>query len=420
MPAHSVAPALPRLERSVKKLLTDKGLKALKSAPTGERYMLWDAVVPSFGVRITDKGHISFVIQRRLDGRMLRRTLGDYPLLSLENARILAREALENITRGVDPKARQETLRRAKEEARQNNFEFAEQFIFRHVSKLKTGKLTEQVIRKHLISRFGKKPLADITRRNVIELLDDLPRPTARRMFVHLSQIFHWAMSRDIVQASPCERIKITEIVGPRAIRQRILTDSEIRVFWDGAGELGYPLTPYVRLLLLTAQRRSEVAGISWPEIDLSKKLWTIPPERMKSGSAHVVPLAPEALKIIESLPCFNRGPYLFSSSGGETPITGFANIKNRLDQCCDLKDFRLHDLRRTARTHFSMIPVSDLVRELAIAHAKPGLHRVYDQYAYVNERRFLLEQWEARCAALLNTALQRIPLRLPAGVSST
>jgi len=387
----------------LKKILTDRALKALKPALKGSRYTVWDGIIPSFGVRVTDKGHISFVIQRRLNGRMLRRTLGDYPALSLEKARQRARDALDDITDGHDPKARQEALRRAAERSARSTFgSAAEGFIKRHVPRLRTARQTEQIIRKHLMPRFADLSVTEITRRDLVAFLDELPSPTARRLFVYLRQIFDWAISRDLTDTSPCHRIKIGEIVGPRPIRQRILTDTEIRAFWSGAGELGYPLTPYNRLLLLTAQRRSEVAAISWSEIDLTKKLWTIPPTRMKTASVHVVPLAPRALKIIESIPRFNRGPYLFSTSGGEKPISGFANAKDRIAKLSGLSDFRFHDLRRTARTHFSMIPVGDMVRELAIAHAKPGLHRVYDQYAYVDERRFLFEQWEAKLAQIL------------------
>jgi len=390
----------------MKKILTDRGLKTLASAPPGKRYMLWDAVVPSFGVRVTDRARITFVVMRRLDVKILRRTLGAFPAMSLEKARRQARAFLEDIAGGVDPLVRKEEESRARVRARESSFSsIAEEFIRRHVARLRTAKATEQVIRKHLIGRFGHRSIAEITRRDVLGFLDDLEDhpPTARRTFVHLAQIFDWAIGREIVSASPCERIKIGSITGPRVIRRRILTDDEIQIFWRATATLGYPLMPFLRLLLLTAQRRSEVAEMSWPEIDIRKKLWTIPPERMKTGAIHVVPLAPGAIKIIEALPRFNAGRFMLSTTAGEKAISGFANVKTRVDRAAQFSDFRLHDLRRTARTHFSTIAVDDIVREMAISHTKPGLHQVYDQHSYLDERRCLFEQWEQRLEKILD-----------------
>jgi integrase len=169
------------------------------------------------------------------------------------------------------------------------------------------------------------------------------------------------------------------------------------------------------RLLALTGQRKSEVGEASWPEFDLHKALWVIPAERMKADAPHVVPLTDEAIEILKGLPKFEQGQFLFSTTFGKIPVSGFSKAKNRMDGLMrealravamergedagkvKLENWRLHDVRRTVRTQLSSLPVTDLVRELVIAHAKPGLHRVYDQYAYLDEKRRALELWAQR-----------------------
>ena len=179
------------------------------------------------------------------------------------------------------------------------------------------------------------------------------------------------------------------------------------------------PSAPLVRMLLLTGQRKSEVAEARWREFDLDKKLWSIPIARMKGKAAHVVPLTDDVIAILRSLPRFARGDYLFSTRFGASPTNGFSKYKARLDRRMllswralgriagvdrnTLKPYVLHDIRRTMRTHLSALPVPDLVRELVIGHTKPGLHKVYDQHAYLDEKRHALELWAKRLARSSN-----------------
>jgi integrase len=172
---------------------------------------------------------------------------------------------------------------------------------------------------------------------------------------------------------------------------------------------------------MLTGQRRSEVAEARWAEFDLAKKLWALPAERMKASAAHVVPLSDDVLAILQSLPKFERGDYAFSMTFGAKPVNGFDKAKKRLDAEMlrmlredDPKatppDFVVHDLRRTVRTGLSAIPnISDLVRELVIGHTKPGLHKVYDQYAYLEEKRFALTAWSARLRSIIEPAAPNV-----------
>jgi integrase len=146
------------------------------------------------------------------------------------------------------------------------------------------------------------------------------------------------------------------------------------------------------------------VAEARWSEFDLVKKQWAIPRERMKADAAHVVPLTDEVMAILKSLPRFQRGEYLFSTTFGKSAVNGFSKAKVALDKAmaaelgvAKVEPFVIHDIRRTMRTGLSALPVPDLVRELVIGHAKPGLHKVYDQHAYLNEKRQALELWAGR-----------------------
>jgi integrase len=195
---------------------------------------------------------------------------------------------------------------------------------------------------------------------------------------------------------------------------------NELRLMWNAADAMGYPYGPLFRLLALTGQRKSEVAEARWSEFDLKVKLWTIPAERMKADAAHAVPLSDDVIALLKSLPRFHHGDHLFSTTFGKKAVNGFSKAKGRVDELMlvearalakchgddpakvKLDEWRIHDIRRTMRTGLSALPVSDMVRELVIGHTRAGLHKVYDQYAYLDEKRQALELWAARLRSIV------------------
>jgi integrase len=203
---------------------------------------------------------------------------------------------------------------------------------------------------------------------------------------------------------SPCVGIKRSEILGSREARQRVLNDTEIRAVWNATEGLGYPLSPFVRLLLLTGQRLRECAEMQWPEVDFDKAIWVVPSERMKGDTAHEVPLAPIAVEILKGLPRWS-GPYVLSTTGGTRPISGFSKFKVRLDAAMPkpITGWRFHDLRRSMRTALSGLPIPNNVAELCIAHAQHGLHKVYDQHRYEDKKRRAFELWADRLRSIVN-----------------
>jgi len=453
-----------------KKNLTDRFIQSRKAAPKGKRQDYADAIVPGLALRVTDSGHKSFVLVARYPSNPTnptRRALGDYGAISLDQARERARGWLELIGRGVDPKV-QEARERALQARRQTNSfaAVAAAFLERHVkgpayvelerlaserrridptltddaafalvcadpksralvAKSKQEGIVkkdeaERTVNNEFVSRWGARPVTEIMPEEVAAAIRAIVKRgapyQAHNAFGYLRRLFNWAIGTNEfgLTSSPAERFRPSDSIGKREARARVLTDSELREVWQAANGLGYPYGPLFRLLILTGQREREVADLQWSEIDLNKRLWTIPKERMKGDRAHEVPLSPDALALLESLPRFNSGPFAFTTTGGEKPVNGFSKAKARLDKAIvdarrkdgvtdTISAWVIHDLRRTVRTHLSALPIEDIVRELVIAHARPGLHKVYDQHTYEAEKRRCLELWSARLDGIVS-----------------
>jgi integrase len=410
-------------------VLTERKVETLKPAEPGKRHQVMDALVPGFGVRVTDRGERSFILYTRYPGRPgpARRRLGRVGELTLAEAREKARRWLALIARGIDPDAEEERARREEDQRRENTFAaVADDFIRLVVigpdssdPKQRKGEERKRDIEREFVSRWGKRPITDITRRDVMAVIDaavDRGAPyQAHNLLGHVRRLFNWAIARDCygLERSPCDRMKPKEVIGRKALRKRVLDDAELRAFWRATETAGYPYGPLFRMLALTGQRKSEVAEARWREFDVEKRLWIIPAERMKMDAAHVVPLTDEVLALLAQLPRFKKGDHLFSTTFGAKPVNGFSKAKELLDKRMlaegaedpdevGLEPFVIHDIRRTMRTGLSALPVPDMVRELVIAHARPGLHKVYDQYAYLDEKRHALQLWAARLRSIV------------------
>jgi integrase len=412
----------------VRTKLTDRTIISYKPAAPGKRNVHADALVPGLALRVTDKGHKSFVLIARYPQHPKNpspRALGSYGAITLEQARDKARAWLAMIDKGVDPEVEAARQKAAARQIQANTFSaVAEQFLERHCAKLAKRAEAERIIRRDFIKRWGPRPVTDIQPQEVSEAVCAIVRRgkkyEAHNAFGHLRRLYSWAIGTGEfgVTTSPLERLRPVELIGAREARDRVLKDHELRAIWsstttelptrttarngdDDKKELGYPYGPVFRMLILTGQRLSEVAGMRWSEVDKGKRLWTIPAARMKGDRAHEVPLTAEALAVLDALPRFT-GDCVFTTTGGVKSVNGFGKAKERLDALSGVTGWRLHDLRRTARTHFSALPVPDNVRELVIAHAQKGLHKVYDLHSYQTEKRECLELWENRLLGIV------------------
>lgn len=435
--------------------ITDKTLANLKPAPAGKRYEIMDVRPPGFGVRVgSQKGRATFFLKTRYPGSPInpqtgyanptRRTLGDYPVMSLAEARGKAEDWLRLIAEGVDP-GELERRQRATVEAQQaNTFAAMAEDYIRHRERSRRNRRAKddaREIRNWLIPELGNKPVTEVTRddvRRVVRKIADRPAPyLAHCVFGHARTMFNWAIDSGEygLETSPCDRLKPAAIIGEKAPRDRVLSDDELVAFARAAGRLGYPFGPMFQFLLITGQRKSEVSDarwqefhpdlvrllrdrrepIDWPSVDDAIKLWTVPPDRFKSNATHLVPLSDDACRILETLPHFDRGDHLFTTTYGEKPVSGFSKAKARLDRrmtatmkaiarkrkelpgAGKFPPFVIHDVRRTVRTGLAALRIPDVVAETIIGHGRIGIQRVYDQHRYVDEMREALTAWAGR-----------------------
>jgi integrase len=401
--------------------LTELGIRKLKAPKAGKRRERYDREIRGFGIRITDRGVRSYILLYSHRNRRRRFTIGRIGEISLDEAREKARELRGLIRQGRDPAAEEKTARAAaKTAAAPKTFgEAVALYEKRVLGSQRRGRQVRMAIDLHLMPFWKDAPVASITRAQILErveaLVDSGKGEAARSIFAISRRLFGWTISRGGfgIEHSPCEKLRPADIIGKRSIRERILIDHEWRALFRAVQALGYPYQPLVELLALTGLRLREVAEARWAEFTFDGKNWTIPSARMKADRPHVVPLSEHMISIINSLPRNNE--FLFPNERGTRPFSSFSLFKEKIDRAmteelrredpsAGPRSWRLHDIRRSMRTKLSELPVpgGDLVRELLLAHAKPGLHKVYDQHAYLDERRRAYELWDEKLTAIL------------------
>jgi integrase len=380
--------------------LTDHRVKHV-AAPAEGRIELWDSVLPGLGLRVaaaSSKHQIgikTWFVRYRTAGTQRRLKLGTYPTLGLAEARNVARQIFTEVGNGGDPsEQKRERASRAKAEAFDR---VAELFVTRYAKqKNRSWQETERILKRYVTPVWGSRPIREITRRDVIELLDDMvdrgAPVMAKQTHATVRKLFYWAVDRDILETSPCVRVPVP---ARAAERDRVLTESELRSVWLACEALKWPFGPLVRLLMLTGQRRDEVATMRWPDVNLDAALWTIPRELTKSDRAHEVPLSTLAREIIGSLPKVDQS--LVFTTNGKVAVAGFSNAKRRLDHLSGIGDWHLHDLRRTAASGMARLGVAPHVVEKVLAHKTgtiSGVAAIYNRHGYLAEKRDALERW--------------------------
>jgi len=306
---------------------------------------------------------------------------------------------------------------------------------------------TERIFKVYINPRLGDVGLDKVTRRDVAELLDAIEdrklkdadgKPLggpvmADRTLAALRRLFNWHAARDDRFTTPIVKGMARTKPSERA-RDRVLSDQEIRDLWAACDSAKPPIFgPYVRTLLLTAQRRDEVANMRRSEIEGS--VWTIPAERYKTGRANVVPLSETARAIIAAQPVLKlrdgTDSDLVFTTNGAVAISGFTKAKTKLDAKMlalareraavpkvKLEPWTLHDLRRTAKTLMKRAGVSSDHSERVLGHVIPGVEGVYDKHDYVAEKRAALKVLAEAVLEIVGPeplALPAPPLALPA-----
>ena len=393
--------------------LTDAKIKGLTPPEKGQAEYP-DKVVAGLRVRIGTSGAKTFIVRKRIGGRIANVTVGRFhdQRFTLADARKKARTLLNDIEGGGDP--RTETRKKA------GAGSGTVRALFDDYKKAKAGKRSiseiERIFDKYVLPEIGDRLADSLNRADITRLIDGVatggskPTPVmARAVAAQLSAFYSWAMPRlHRLEFNPCRDAGKPDRPKPR---ERVLTDAELKALWNVLDGEGIPWGPSVKLLILTGQRRDEVFSADRAEFDLKGKLWTIPGDRAKNGRAHLVPLSPAAVELLEAVPEIEGSDKLFPSrSNLENGASGFSKALARIIAAIEkelgpIERFTLHDLRRTLATGLQRLGVRLEVTEAVLNHVagtRGGLVGVYQRHHFSDEKRHALEAWAAEVERII------------------
>lgn len=421
------------------KALTAASLVKLKADPAKRREIA-DGILTGLYFIIQPTGRKSWAVRYRASGTPKKVTLSnsifgndvDAAGEELTQIRREAAQILERVRRGQDPGAEKQIAKRQSKDddllSRDRLRPIVERYLREYASKRRNFpekarllglNLKGEVNPQRAVGLWGGKRIQDITRRDVREHLERLAVTApigANRTFAELRKFFNWTVGKDILTASP-----MTDLQAPseeNASRNRVLirrkeipgsSDDELCWLWqaceayDDAAGRG-PFGPFLQLLVLTGQRRTEVAAMTWGEIDMDAAEWVIPAARSKNGEPHVVPLSKSAIAILLALPRIKGNSGYVFTTDGEHPVSGFSRMKHRIDNLMadmaggvNIPDWTLHDIRRTVAAGMQRIGVKMEVTEKVLNHKSGsfrGIAGVYQVHDYADEKRVALDAW--------------------------
>jgi integrase len=372
--------------------------------------IFWDQAMPGFGLMVTRSGHKSYVVDYRASGRKRRMHLK--ASLTLSDGRREAKAILGAVAKGGDPLGERRRAERAKSDTLTA---IVEEYLAREGGRLRTIGERRSVLRRLVLPKLGARQIGDITRTDIVRLLDRIAdkngAPMADHTLAYLRRVMTWHASRSDDFRSPIVRGMARTKPSQRR-RQRVLSDSELRAVWQAAEASKDAFAYLVQLLLLTATRRNEAAHMRRGEV--SGKEWTIPQERYKTGLELVIPLSPAAMVVLAKLPKIGKSELVFTING-KRPISWFSGFKRAFDmkvlaelrkqdpEAKPLPNWTLHDLRRTARSLMSRAGVSSDHAERCLGHVLPGIRGTYDRHEYLPEKRRAFEALATLVECIVN-----------------
>ncbi|SOR30305.1 Integrase family protein [Methylorubrum extorquens] len=402
------------------KVLTVQSVERHKPDPA-RRLEIADAALPGFYLVVQPSGLKSWAVRYRVAGRSRKFTIGSYPLFDLGTARARAREALQMAATGRDPFVEKAAAAEAARAEPVDRIEaVVKLYVDRHLKpngKAAYAAVMEGLLRNHVVPRWGQRRIGEIKRKDVVALCDALTdagmSTGTNRVFTAARAMFNFALQRELIETTPFLGLKppLAEVS-----RDRVLTDTEVRLIWRAAERVGFPFGPAVQMLLLTGQRRNEVTQMVRSEV--VGDLWTIPATRTKNSVEHLVPLSAAAQAILGNLPrIVGEAGYVFSRSG-TAPISDHSSSKRRFDAAMlaiaredaagegrdpaeiMVAPWRLHDLRRTCSTGMARLKQPVHVIEAVLNHisgSRGGIAGIYNRYQYLDEKRAALEVWASQ-----------------------
>lgn len=426
-------------------LISRRSVDAL--APGTKDFVLWDSRLAGFGLKVTPAGTKVYIFRYRPPGGQNKRTaaprkvtLGRHGALTPEQARAAATALAAQVSQGVDPieaEKRAEADRLAREAAEERAAAEAvslriDTLSVKFLDHLKAQRprshdSCEGVLRLHILPVVGSLRIDQITRSDANRVLNriDSSKVALRRItFATLSWLSSWATDAMDLPANPMAGLKAPPSA---AARDRVLGDDELRWIWFASETLPSPYPGFYQLLILTAQRRDEVAGLDWNELSRERAEWTLPSERSKNAEANIVPLSSAVVALLDGIAGSAKwprsGPVIRSSVG--TPLTAFSKGKKLLDAAiaklaagesagsihvedAALPGWRVHDIRRTVATGLQRLGTRFEVTEAILNHrsgSRSGVAGIYQRYGWGEEKRAALEAWARHVAALIENS---------------
>ena len=378
---------MPRLK------LTKAVIDALPVAPKDT--VFWDASLPAFGVKVTPLGRKVFIVLYRVAGagsKLRKFTIGPYGRVTLAMARVQAQKIFAARLEGRDPATeKRESRRRIIVD---QVTDLLEAYIQQRVAHLRSARIVSNRLRREAGSRWANKSIHEIKKRDVIDLVNEISLRSpgaAHRTLKALRTFFKWCVGRGIIDFSPADG---AQSYWREKSRERVLTDPELGAVIKAARQIRAPYSGIVELLALTGQRREEVAQMTWDEVDLPSRTWTVPAARSKNNKSHIVHLSEQAQVVLAAAPRLHA--LVFATINGKRG-QDFSSAKAELDRISGVTDWRLHDLRRTIVSGMARFGVPPHVADKILNHQAgtiSGVAAVYQRHEFLKERKEALDLW--------------------------
>ena len=419
--------------RKLTKRMCDAAQPSLGDDGHARERVLWDGTVKGFGLRVSPAGAKSFILMYRAgkDGKgrktdpLRKVTIGTFGSpWTVETARTEALRLRGLVAAGADPAGEKTKKRAAKQQADEDSVRAAvEDWLRRDRPDKRTVGEVTRVMKRDVLPLWGDRPLAAIRKRDVIELLDGIADRgagiAANRALSYIHRFFKWCTARDRIAANPAQFV---EKPTQETARDRVLSNAELVEVWRAVDGMVEPFAAGVRLLILTAARRTEIFEARWSELE--GKALRLPPSRVKNKQGRIIPLSPPALAIVGALLRFADSPWLLTLDGRH-PFSNFGHAKAELDRRIlkargenaePIPPWTIHDLRRSVATGLQRFKVPLEVTEAVLGHTsgkRSGIAAVYQTHDYLEEASEALDLWGEHMMRLLDpTPAKVVPMR--------
>ena len=338
--------------------------------------------------RRSSEGVRSWRVTYRLPGSRKKHAykIGRFPDVGLAEARATARNLFATIARGEDPKHNRQAATRRRERTLKALWS---DYMRLHVAihnRHRTSQDKQQAFATYIEPALGSWPISEVDRPMLEEFLVGLAQKgtsTQRKVHRYLSSCFGFALERGDIAHNPFTSMKAPKPAPPR---ERVLSDEEIRAFWWSEVHAVY--VPMLRFTLLTGARFGNVKQLSWQQLDLNQRLWSIPAQAFKTGKPHHVPLSDLAIDVLEAIPRWEAGDFVFTTRGGEKPFGNVGKTHAKLLQATATSGWHRHDVRRTAGTILQRSGFPLEVVAAFLGHKLQGVTAIYLRHDYALEKR--------------------------------